>query len=367
MRGAPEPGDDPLLDDEEAEATPSSGPVVRLREVAQRVSDPSGKPPPDFRYVALEPAKGARLSRALVLGGAAVAGLGLVVAHGGSGMVLSFVGACMSSMGLVLGARRRDDGPALALVPWGLIVESESEPRALFWSSVRAVRVTTAHGRDGGNTTTVATFVTVETSTETFSGRTPGEANLERLEAHLASYAEEQAAPLALDLAGTRPCEITDADGGERVVRSARSWLGSAEAHVELGLESGTYRATSVRAASPLADARLRAVLRAPVESGHADPRAFAAVVAAELGAFDVVPELLALVQSPHPLVAAFAKQAARRLGAPTSRVGSLDEVAPFLRADDLRVLRDWGGDTAHEAAAGDQPEALERIELSHG
>jgi hypothetical protein len=282
-------------------------------------------------------------------------------------MALSFVGACMSSLGLVLGARRRDDGPALALVPWGLIVESESEPRALFWSSVRAVRVTTAHGRDGGNTTTLATFVTVETATETFSGRTPGEANLERLEAHLAAYAEEQAAPLALDLAGTRPCEITDADGGERVVRSARSWLGSAEAHVELGLESATYRDTSVRATSPLADARLRAVLRAPVENGRADPRAFAAVVAAELGALEVVPELLSLVQSPHPLVAAFAKQAARRLGAPTSRVGSLDEVAPFLLADDVRVLREWGGDAEPESAPQDVPESLESLNLSHG
>jgi hypothetical protein len=63
-------------------------------------------------------------------------------------------------------------------------------------------------------------------------------------------------------------------------------------------------------------------------------------VVAAELKATELVDELIALVDSPHPLVASVAKAAALRLGAPTSRVGSLDEVEAFLAPADLDALR---------------------------
>jgi hypothetical protein len=65
---------------------------------------------------------------------------------------------------------------------------------------------------------------------------------------------------------------------------------------------------------------------------------AFAAVVAAELHAHELVPELVSLTQCPHPLVAAFAKQAARKLGAPSATTGTLDEIAPFVT---------WGSDCA--------------------
>jgi hypothetical protein len=51
---------------------------------------------------------------------------------------------------------------------------------------------------------------------------------------------------------------------------------------------------------------------------------------------------LLELVQSPHPLLAAIAKVAARKLGAPTSRAGALDEVAPFLHTEDMEAMAAW-------------------------
>ena len=72
------------------------------------------------------------------------------------------------------------------------------------------------------------------------------------------------------------------------------------------------------------------------------DPRAFAAVVAAELQATELVPDLVSLMQCPHPLVAGVARQAARRLGAPRSKTGTLDELAPFLFESDLAQLEVW-------------------------
>jgi hypothetical protein len=74
----------------------------------------------------------------------------------------------------------------------------------------------------------------------------------------------------------------------------------------------------------------------------RADPRAFAAVVAAELNAAELAPELVALTQCPHPLVAAVARQAARKLGVPKARTGTLDEVAPFLWEGDRARLDAW-------------------------
>ena len=94
-------------------------------------------------------------------------------------------------------------------------------------------------------------------------------------------------------------------------------------------------------AASATAIDVLRRVLcdRTPKD---ADPRAFAAVIAAEVHAVEVAPELVTLTQCPHPVVAAVAKQAARRLGVARSRTGTLDEVAPFLHEGDRARLDAW-------------------------
>ena len=73
-----------------------------------------------------------------------------------------------------------------------------------------------------------------------------------------------------------------------------------------------------------------------------ADPRAFAAVVAAELRAVELATELVTLTQCPHPVVAAVAKQAARKLGVARARTGTLDEIAPFLHDGDRAQLDAW-------------------------
>ena len=86
----------------------------------------------------------------------------------------------------------------------------------------------------------------------------------------------------------------------------------------------------------------LRAVLRDRTER-LVDPRPFAAVVAAEIHAVPLADELVALVQSPHPVVAAVAKVAASKLGVSIARVGALDEVEPFLLPRDVEALAAWG------------------------
>jgi len=108
-----------------------------------------------------------------------------------------------------------------------------------------------------------------------------------------------------------------------------------------LGLPSGGYRQAASCAASEHTVAILRGILRDKTPH-RVDPRAFAAVVAAELHATALAEDLVALVQSPHPVIAAVAKVAARKLGVATARVGALDEVAPFLAEQDVAALRGW-------------------------
>jgi hypothetical protein len=60
------------------------------------------------------------------------------------------------------------------------------------------------------------------------------------------------------------------------------------------------------------------------------------------VGARELVPQLLHLVSAPHPIVAATAKAAALRLGAPQCRAGAIDEVAAFLFDEDRERLERW-------------------------
>ncbi|MBK6464518.1 MAG: hypothetical protein IPF92_26460 [Myxococcales bacterium] len=279
----------------------------------------------------------------LLLAGSA-AGLGVALASGvGVRLAAALTVGGLSGLLLRRAASTSPDGgdqASFAIVPWGVLVEAHDGLRALMWSSVRSIRVRMAHTRDGGNTDTLASFVTVETGRETFHGRTAGAAPLDRLEAYHTAYADEQSTPLAFDLEGTTAGDVTEPEW-ERLVGAARAWLDTAEAHRRLGLHGAGYRRASARVATRPAVEVLRAALRGAPRA-EADPRAFAAVLAAELGATELVRELLELVQSPHPLLAAIAKQAALGLGAPTSRAGSIDEVAPFLHPEDDRALRTW-------------------------
>jgi hypothetical protein len=115
----------------------------------------------------------------------------------------------------------------------------------------------------------------------------------------------------------------------------------SADGARVLSLPPRGYRDVSSKAAGPETLALLRRVLRHGGE-GAADPRPLAAMIAGELRARALMPDLARLGTSPHPVVAGAARAAALLLGAPPNRAGALDEVQSFLHPDDLDELERW-------------------------
>ena len=327
-------------------------------------------PPPDFRYVSLIPGPP---SAALVVAGGTVsvtaASLGLwSAAHDPLSVAVTLgVGAgltwALSRAGRP--ARRGAREVTMAIVPWGVIVQPETEPRVLRWAAVRKVDVEQVHTLHGGTPAVTSSLVTVETEREIFAGRTAGSANLERLVVDLQGYAEEAARAVALDLEATEAA----GDGATEPVVAAlldasRDLCTTSRGVCRLALPSAGYRTVATPVAAPETTSLLRAVLRAgamhddaPDEGGQSapserapdggpgqgpDPRALAALVASMVDARDLVPDLLRLVSSPHPVVAGAARAAALRLGAPQSRAGAVEEVEEFLFDEDAALLRAW-------------------------
>lgn len=290
-------------------------------------------PVPDFRYVGLEPASRRRFGMAATALGL---GAGTAIALGGFDLRHAAVAGLFASIGSAFllrnaGVRRPlTDGPRMGIVPWGVLVDEIESPRIVRWAGIRRVDVSSSR-------------VVVETERERWEGEAIGAARLDRLVEHLDAYAAEQSMPIALDLEGRDEEKILEAHEPccEALISGARGFLESAKATSDLDLPPANYRRTSVRAASARAIAVLRGVLRDRT-SKEADPRAYAAVLAAELNAVELAPELVTLTQCPHPIVAAVAKQAARKLGVARARTGTLDEIAPFLHDGDRARLDAW-------------------------
>lgn len=305
-------------------------------------------PSPDFRYVGFAPAPrlGPGFLAGMFLGGASV-GVGLSRALT---IVEALAGAALASAGIAFVWRKLHgpgpllarSGAPLAFVPWGVLVEDEGAPRVLRWAAVRRVHLHVIYGRDEATPSTLWSLVSVETERERYAARAPGAVPLDRLLAYLEAYADEASHRVAMDLDGERTGEGPLEPDFEPLLESARAYLDSAPASSRLLLPPSGYRRTSTRAADGATVEELRKVLadRTPRE---VDPRPFAAVLAAELRATELKKELLALVQSPHPFIAAVAKVAATKLGADPSKAGSVDEVAPFLHEEDLLAMKAWG------------------------
>src|SRR6266545_3376983 len=106
-----------------------------------------GAPPPDFRYVGLCPGPSGSAVAALCCG----VGLGtfaLGVGLGGTGEAGTLAAAAIAG-GIAALLCGRLSGPTarwssqvpMAILPWGVVLESESMPRILRWAAVREVRV----------------------------------------------------------------------------------------------------------------------------------------------------------------------------------------------------------------------------------
>ena len=304
-------------------------------------------PSPDFRYVGLEPFSAPRFGVA-----ATALGLGAMVTLATSGFAPAhalMAGALVSSLS-ALTLRRARGVPStsgsvrMAIVPWGVLVEVDDTPRILRWAAIRTIDIHTPCARRLVLGAAVSSRVAITTEHDRFIGVAVGAVTLEQLVEHVEAYASEQGAPVALDLdgeGGARESVEVVEPTCEMLLAAARGWLSSADAAGRLGLEPAGYRKTSALVATPRALEVLGQTLRDRTPRA-ADPRAFAAVLAAELGATRLVPELVALAQCPHVLVAAVARQAARKLGASRAQAGTLDELAPFLFDSDRVALEGW-------------------------
>jgi hypothetical protein len=302
-------------------------------------------PLPDFRYVGFLPGQiyGSRVLGGLVAAGAGV-GATMWSPFGPKAALAGSLAAMVAGLYSVHRWYLPETSPRtvpMALVPWGLMVEHEDQPRVLRWAAITRVHVEMKYGRDQATDSTLWSLVTVETERERFSGHAPGAVPLDRLMVHLEAYAREASHSVALDLDGARSGEGPEEPDCEPLLGAARAYMESAEASSHLGLEAGSYRRATSRRAGPQALEALGNVLSDRTDR-TVDPRPFAAIVAAELGARELANSVVALVQSPHPVVAAVAKVASRRLGVPRARAGTLDEVAPFLQQADVDALEAW-------------------------
>jgi hypothetical protein len=288
-------------------------------------------PPPDFRYVGLAPGTEGRAGRwAGALSAGAVVGAGLYPGLGVPRTLAAASAAFMVALAIRRVSRLRENArdrcpPSIAIVPWGVLVETEERSRALHWAGIDRVKTDVVYGRDLGTPTTRYSLVTIETAHERLVGRAAGAVSLDRLFIHLGAYAREASHVVALDLDGQSAADGPSEPSCESLVSAARAYVASGVAAGRLDLPARSFRRV-------LLDRTAHAV----------DPRPFAAVVAAELHASPLVDELVELVQSPHPVVAAVAKVAASKLGVRVARVGALDEVEPFLMRRDVEALAAW-------------------------
>lgn len=307
-------------------------------------------PPPDFRFVGIEPGpskKSARSTKLAVGTAAFLAGLlaawrldwvtiGISLLVAGGAVLIAH-----RALGPVLAGERLSEA-RMSIVPWGVLVHAEPEPRVLHWAAVREVRVDCVREMDNATPSTRWSVVKIRTERETLGGRAPGDVALETLEANVERYADEAARPLALDLDGTTGVDELFEPAFERLLSEARWLLSSGELEERLALAPKSYRHMG---SVPCPETRgvLAQVLGSGLDS-PADPRPLAALLAAELGEVALLDRVLPLTASPHPLVAAVARAAALRLGGDIKRIGALDELADFVPAADLGQLRVWAG-----------------------
>ena len=307
-------------------------------------------PPPDFRYISLEPRLAqADLKAKALRTGALVCGAGVVA---GSMDALTALWASALGVGAALfmlhrGAveetAARVDVEHIAIVPWGVLVHSRTEPRVLRWGAIESIQVRYVHTMDEATPIVRWSVVTLRARRETLEGRAHGLVALERLEAHLASYAREAGRAIALDETAANAAVSDFEPVFSRLLDQVHHWIRTPETIPELELDARGYRGGSQ---GELGDEGLRVLRTWLTENAlerEADRRPLAAVLAAELRARALVEPLLLLVTSPHPFVAAVARAAALRLGADVRHVGAIQELSDFLAEPELEAILRWG------------------------
>ena len=295
-------------------------------------------PLPGFRYVWLAPEGSHQRSVAPWLtAGLGAAGVVATLAHFASGPALLAAGAA-SLATTFLRRRLAPDADRVALVPWGVLVETDATLRALLWASVAEVDWAPVGSTWGGISSISHSRIRIDTRLGTYSGKSQGEAPLAGLGANLAAYTEEQAHVLALDLDDDGLVTLVGEPACEAVCRAARSLVGTAQLRAYLGIDSIDYRGERGRVVSPEGVAKLRSILRDRVVRVP-DRRGLVCALVGELELTALLEDLFWLVSCPNPTIAALAKHAAVRAGGSLVRAGGLDEIAPFLHGGDVEYL----------------------------
>jgi hypothetical protein len=231
----------------------------------------------------------------------------------------------------------------MAIVPWGVLVHSRTQPRVLRWGAIDSIHVRYVHAMDEATPIVRWSVVTLRARRETLVGRAHGLVALERLEAHLASYAKEAGRAIALDETAAHAAVSDFEPVFPRLLDRVQRWIRTPETIPELGLDARGYRGGSQGEVGDRGLGVLRTWLTEDASEVDADRRPLAAVLAAELRAQPLVEPLLSLVTSPHPFVAAVARAAALRLGADVRRVGAIQELSDFVAEPELEAILRWG------------------------
>jgi hypothetical protein len=300
-------------------------------------------PLPDFRYVEL----GAPRIEPNWFRPTCVAALVLFAMLTSRGTVSHAVGAAAAVFlgvllveALIAARGFSRGGEPLVIVPWGVVVGSDARSRVLRWAAVDAVDVDRKLGGDQGTPLVVLTRVRISSRHEAFVGAARGDVGLDVLAANLGAIRGESSREIAVDLErrGFALCQTEPVAAS--LLAAAKSYVHSSDARLLLDVDSD-YRARAGGHASRRTQEVLRRALQDEVADGP-DIRPFAIVLAAEWGIVGLVESILALTQSPNPIVAAVARAGAKKLGASDSRAGSVDEVAAFLHEADRDRLVSW-------------------------
>jgi hypothetical protein len=229
----------------------------------------------------------------------------------------------------------------IAIVPWGIVLDPDRAPVPVPWSGVQEITYTLVQ-RDKRNQPerlrlAIMTFHMGDTRLRASAEEGEWVTAAAELFRKLARAAEH---PPAADLAGKDPLDVAELPAPLALLRRAEAILESAQGRMDLGLDAGNYRSTSSRTVGP----ETRDLLRKALWNGkpRLDPGPLAAVLIAQLRITELLPDVLSLIMSPSPLLAATARAAALRLGASRIAAGSFDEVALFAPARDLSELRAW-------------------------
>src|SRR4051794_33765779 len=156
---------------------------------------PAFAPTPDFRYVGLEPVTVPRLGVAATAFGL---GAGVTLAMSGLDTRQALVAGALASVMSAFALRGAgtpvvaQGSVRMAIVPWGVLVETDESPRILRWAAVRKVAVATSRAHHLLAGAALSSRVVIETDHDRFVGEAVGAVRLDRLVEHVDAYATEQ-------------------------------------------------------------------------------------------------------------------------------------------------------------------------------